>query len=132
MSEMLIAKVDRNEFDDAATVETPRGNLHILPYISDEAAQVAYEHFEPKSTVVWQYWHDEVHYVIEGKAKITYALAPLFIVTGEITAEAGDVYLIPKGADLKFEIISDEPYRHLCVMMPADAKWLELTRLGEA
>jgi ethanolamine utilization protein EutQ (cupin superfamily) len=62
--------------------------------------------------------HDEVHYVTKGRAEITFHLAPLMIETGKIIAEAGSIYLLPRGARIVWRVLSDEPFRHLCICVP--------------
>lgn len=85
--------------------------------INDPRAAIAHEAFPPGSTVNWAFWHDEVHIVTRGTAVVTYTLAPNHRKQVMRTYRAGDTYVIPDGARVRFEI-GDEPYVHICVIMP--------------
>jgi mannose-6-phosphate isomerase-like protein (cupin superfamily) len=78
---------------------------------------IAHEAFPPNTVVNWAFWHDEVHIVTRGKAEVTYTLAPNHRKQVTKTFQAGDTYVIPDGARVRFEI-KDEPYVHICVIMP--------------
>jgi len=85
--------------------------------LNDPRAAIAHEAFLPGSTVNWAFWHDEVHVVTRGTAEVTYTLAPNHRKQIRQTFQAGDTYVIPDGARVRFEI-GDEPYVHICVIMP--------------
>jgi mannose-6-phosphate isomerase-like protein (cupin superfamily) len=85
--------------------------------VNDPRGTIAFEAFPARSTVNWAFWHDEVHVVTRGRASVTYTLAPNHRKQVERTFEAGDTYLIPSGARVRFEI-GEEPYVHVCVIMP--------------
>lgn len=85
--------------------------------LNDHRATFAYEAFDADSVVNWAFWHDEVHVITRGTARVTYTLAPNHRSQVTKTFEAGDAYLIPNGARVRFEIGS-EPYVHFCVIMP--------------
>jgi len=84
------------------------------------------EYFGAGETFRCPFFHAEAHYVLGGKAEITYTLPVLHNEKKKMIAEAGDAYLIPCGAHVEWKVISDEPYRHLCVMMPAQEAYKEL------
>ena len=56
--------------------------------------------------------------MLKGKAEITYSLPPVHRKWHKTSAEEGCVYLIPRGARVKFKVVGNEPYRHLFVVMP--------------
>ena len=85
--------------------------------LNDPRAAIAHEAFLPGTTVDWAFWHDEVHIITRGTAVVTYTLAPNHRKQVTKTYRAGDTYLIPDGARVRFEI-GDEPYVHICVIMP--------------
>lgn len=85
--------------------------------VNDRRAAIAHEAFLPGTTVDWAFWHDEVHIVTRGTAVVTYTLAPNHRKQVTKTYRAGDTYLIPDGVRARFEI-GDEPYVHICVIMP--------------
>jgi mannose-6-phosphate isomerase-like protein (cupin superfamily) len=85
--------------------------------VNDPRATIAHEAFPANSVVNWAFWHDEVHVVTRGVAEVTYTLGPNHRKQIKKTFEAGDTYLIPNGARVRFEI-GDEPYVHICVIMP--------------
>jgi mannose-6-phosphate isomerase-like protein (cupin superfamily) len=86
--------------------------------VNDPRATLAYESFAAGSTVNWAFWHDEVHVITKGTAEVTYTLAPNHRKQVTKTFSAGDTYLIPNGARAQFKVTSDEPYLHVCVIMP--------------
>ena len=85
--------------------------------LNDPRAAIAHEAFLPNTTVNWAFWHDEVHIVTRGKAEVSYTLAPNHRKQVIKTFQAGDTYVIPDGARVRFDI-GDEPYVHICVIMP--------------
>jgi mannose-6-phosphate isomerase-like protein (cupin superfamily) len=78
--------------------------------VNDRGATLAYEAFAAGSTVNWAFWHDEVHVITRGEAKVTYTLGPNHRKQVTKTFRKGDTYLIPNGARVRFEIGPDEPY----------------------
>lgn len=86
--------------------------------VNDRRATLAYESFAPGTTVNWAFWHDEVHVVTKGEAEVTYTLGPNHRKQVTKTFRAGDTYVIPDGARAAFKVVSDEPYLHVCVIMP--------------
>jgi mannose-6-phosphate isomerase-like protein (cupin superfamily) len=85
--------------------------------VNDRRGTLAYEAFAAGSTVNWAFWHDEVHVITGGEAKVTYTLAPNHRKEVTKTFRKGDTYLIPNGARVRFEV-GPEPYLHVCVIMP--------------
>jgi mannose-6-phosphate isomerase-like protein (cupin superfamily) len=85
--------------------------------LNDHRATLAYEAFDAGSVVNWAFWHDEVHVVTGGTARVTYTLPPNHRKQVTKTFGAGHAYLIPNGSRVRFEI-GDEPYVHFCVIMP--------------
>lgn len=85
--------------------------------VNDPRATIAHESFLPNTTVHWAFWHDEVHVVTRGHADVTFTLPPNHRKQVTRRFEAGDAYLIPDGARVRFDI-GDEPYIHVCVIMP--------------
>jgi quercetin dioxygenase-like cupin family protein len=86
--------------------------------IDEPACQVNYEDFVKGQDIVWTVAHDEVQYVVSGEAEITYHLPPLMIETGKVIAKPGSIYLIPRGCRIVWRVLSDTPFRHLCVTYP--------------
>jgi ethanolamine utilization protein EutQ (cupin superfamily) len=62
--------------------------------------------------------HDEVQFIVAGRAEITYHLPPLMVESGKVVAEPGCVYFLPQGARITWNVLSDEPFPHLCVCWP--------------
>ena len=86
--------------------------------VNDRRGTLAYEAFAAGSTVNWAFWHDEVHVITGGEAKITYTLPPNHRKQVTKTFRKGDTYLIPNGTRARFEVTSAGPYLHVCVIMP--------------
>ena len=81
-------------------------------------ADLPFEDFYPGPDIVWTLSHDEVHYVTKGRAEMTYHLPPLMKETGTVIAEAGSVYLLPRGCRVVWRVLGGEPFRHLCICIP--------------
>jgi len=111
-----ICEVDEKDLVKIATIN---GVLWIKRYFREPAGNIAVEDFGSGQTFKWSYWHDEVHYIIKGKAEITFSMPPFHEKEEKVIAETGDAYMIYKGESLTFKVISSEPYRHLCIIMPA-------------
>jgi hypothetical protein len=86
--------------------------------IDEPACQVNYEDFYKGHDIVWTLFHDEVQVVQKGRAEIEYWLPPLMLETGKVVAEPGSVYLLPRGCRVIWRVLSDEPFRHLCITYP--------------
>lgn len=97
-----------------------KGNpLLIKRFVQEPAGHITLEDFPAGSTVEWTYWHDEVHVVVKGKAQVEYYLPPLFQDKGQAVLQEGDAYLMHRGECVVFKVLGDQPFRHLCVIMPA-------------
>lgn len=88
-------------------------------------AVAALENFPAGKTTHWVFWVDEVQYILEGKAEVTYTLAATrFTVEKKMTVEKGDVYVIPKGTDIYWKVDPSGPLVKLCVIMPGSERYL--------
>ncbi|QTH20174.1 hypothetical protein HRJ34_17655 [Rhizorhabdus wittichii] len=110
------------DLDDAPDLEFPfhPGSKFraVNTGIDEPACQVNYEDFVRGSDITWTLAHDEVQYVVSGTAEIEYHLPPLMIETGKVVAGPGSVYLLPRGCRVVWRVLSDEPFRHLCITYP--------------
>ena len=93
--------------------------LAMKRFVQEPAGHITLEDFLPGTTFEWTFWHDEVHIVVKGKAEVEFYQPPLFQEKGTAVIEEGDAYLMHRGENIIFKVISEEPYRHLCVIMPA-------------
>ncbi|MDE1674874.1 hypothetical protein [Nocardia gipuzkoensis] len=93
-----------------------RMRLQIL--VNDERGVIAYESFAPGDTVHWAFFHNETHVITRGEAEVTYTLGPNFRKQVTKIFRAGDTYLIPSGARVRWRVGPDEPYLHICTIMP--------------
>lgn len=120
--EIAITKTDF-EADPSIVVVTERGNLGeydgSLGVFHPEGA-MAVEDFLEGETCRWAFFHAEFQYIIKGKAKMTYTLAPWHDDVKSIIVGTGDAYMIPTGADITWEVFPGAPFRKLCVTMPAE------------
>lgn len=83
---------------------------------------VMLEQFGPGSTITWMYPNDEFHYIIMGKAKVTYTL----YATGNtevktMDVEEGDFIVTPRGSIVEFKVTSEKPLRRIAGIMPGAA-----------
>jgi mannose-6-phosphate isomerase-like protein (cupin superfamily) len=69
-------------------------------------------------SVPWHFWNDEVWYIIQGEAELTWSEPPLF--NGEKTSRvtAGDLVWVQTGMSVAFTVLSEQPLRFLWVVMP--------------
>lgn len=86
--------------------------------IDEPAVQVNLEDFVKGKDIPWTLAHDEVHYVLSGECEVEYHLPPLMIETGKVIAKAGSTYYMPRGCRVVWRVLSDEPFRHLCICFP--------------
>jgi quercetin dioxygenase-like cupin family protein len=112
------AKPNRMLSVPGGKVKSPTKLYWFGPAIRTPEASVACEDFAAGSTVHWFFDYTEAQYILSGKAEITYRLAPLYVEEKTFTAEAGDAYVIPKGAIIEFKIDPSGPFRKFCVIMP--------------
>lgn len=115
LDETRLLASDPQMFGGSRVGDTETFQVEFL--VNDPRGTIAHEAFPAGSTVNWAFWHDEVHVVTRGQARVTYTLGPNHRKQVEKTFQAGDAYLIPAGARVRFEI-GEEPYVHVCVIMP--------------
>ena len=83
------------------------------------------ENFPAGKTSHWVFWYDEIHYIQEGKAEMTYTLAQTrHTVAKTVTVQKGDCYIIPAGADITWKVDPSGPLKKFCVVMPAPYRYL--------
>ncbi|MFL2770637.1 MAG: cupin domain-containing protein [Rhodospirillaceae bacterium] len=111
-----------SDLDDAPDLEFPfhPGSKFraVNTGIDEPTTQVNYEDFYKGMDIAWSMPHDEVQVVVSGRAEIEYHLPPLMLESGKAIAEPGSVYLLPQGARIVWRVLSDEPFRHLCICYP--------------
>ena len=126
--EILKVHVDP-DVKPANLIETPHGSFAEFPpevnIIHPEGTMVLEDSY-PSKDKRWSFFHAEFHYILKGEAEITYTLPPWHDEEKTITVKAGDAYLIPKGADFKWNIYPGEPLRKMCVTMPAEPSYYEV------
>ncbi len=86
--------------------------------VNDPRGNIAFEAFEPHQETRWAFWHDEVHVIWGGEAEVSYTLPPNHNKVVKKTFKKGDCYLILDGTRATFNVTSDEPYLHICIIMP--------------
>lgn len=122
LTEIPFMKFDPDQEPDLR-VETVSGTLlnYTRNNIRTANGSCSLEDFPPGETVFWFFPHDEIHYVVKGKAEITYSLASSSHTEQKtMTAEAGEAYLIPHGARITWKVEPGDPFRHLCFIMPGN------------
>jgi hypothetical protein len=100
--------------------------------IDEPACQVNYEDFYKGKDIVWSLFHDEVQVVVSGRAEIEYWLPPLMLEHGRAIAAPGSVYLLPRGCRVIWRVLSDEPFRHLCITYPNPGYPIPVARSAQA
>jgi ethanolamine utilization protein EutQ (cupin superfamily) len=107
---------------DAAPLEpcpmVPASKFRIIDLMNEPAMQAVYEDWFKGNDVEWTYWLDALHFVISGRAEITYWDPPNWTQENTVIAEPGSFYLTPRGSRVKWRILSDEPFRHVVFDIP--------------
>ena len=117
---MKLCKNAYNREDvDFTKVETTVGNIYMKRLLREPAGHLTLEEFRPGEDVAWPFWHHEVHVIVSGRAELTVASPPALKTNETFLTEAGDAYMIHRGDVIRFRVMSDEPYRHLCIVIPA-------------
>ena len=86
--------------------------------IDEPPCQLVYEDFFPGFEYKWTTWVDQLDFVTDGKAEITYYQPPSLEEKHTITVEAPCIYLIPRGTPIVWKILGDEVFRHISVDIP--------------
>jgi len=59
-----------------------------------------------------------VHFVVSGRAEITYWDPPNWEEENTVIAKPGSLYLAPRGCRAKWRVLSDEPFRRVVLDIP--------------
>jgi hypothetical protein len=97
------------------------GSTHYFPEVGIRTANaiVAFEEFKAGETIKYSPNRDIVLIVQQGRAHLRYTLAGMHHTeVKELTVIRGDVYVIPSGAFVEWNVEEDKSYRHLAIMMP--------------
>lgn len=102
LDEPITDTIPKVHFDvNAKQVEMKslRGVWSVYPeMINKPEGLVALENFPAGATIRYIYWYNEVHYILSGKAELTYLMPRTrFSIEKKMTVEAGDAYLMPCG-----------------------------------
>jgi hypothetical protein len=100
--------------------------------IDEPSVQINLEDFVKGVDIPWTLAHDEVHYVLQGECEIDYALPPLMLERGTLIAKAGTTYYMPRGCRVVWRVLSDEPFRHLCICYPNPGYPIPVARSKQA
>ena len=86
--------------------------------INEPQAIIILEDIPPGPELEWAFTYNEAQYIMGGKVEVTYTVAPWNRKVGKKTLEEGDVCLFFIGDRVIFKVLSEEPLRHLCFIMP--------------
>jgi hypothetical protein len=121
----VLPKVHLDPSAEQIEVTSLRGIWNVNPQVIwKPEALVALESFPAGKTTRYIFWHNEVQYIVDGEATLTYSL-PItrFSVEKQMTVRKGDAYVIPCGADIQFAVSAAGPLQKLCVAMPGPARY---------
>ena len=96
----------------------PDSKFRIVTLMNEPACQVVLEDWFKDNPIEWVYFVDAFHIVLSGRARITYRNPPDWPEERTVIAEPGMMYLTPRGSHVKWEILSDEPFRHVVLDIP--------------
>ncbi|MFC2032440.1 cupin domain-containing protein [Chloroflexota bacterium] len=78
-----------------------------------------WEEYPPGETMFWFFPTDQVHYIIKGRAEMTYSLAGTSHTEQKtIMLEPGDAYVVPRGSRIAWKVAPGEGLRHIGIQMP--------------
>lgn len=100
--------------------------------IDEPACQINYEDFYKGPDITWSLFHDEVQVVVSGTCEIEYWLPPLMLEHGKVTAKPGSIYYLPRGCRVLWRVLSEEPFRHLCITYPNPGYPISVARSAQA
>lgn len=124
------------DLDDAPDYEFPfiKGSRFraVNCAIDEPACQINYEDFYKGPDITWSMFHDEVQVVVSGRCEIEYWLPPLMLEHGKAIAEPGSIYYLPRGCRVLWRVLSDEPFRHLCITYPNPGYPITVARSAQA
>ncbi len=86
--------------------------------INEPQAIVILEDILPGEEVEWAFTYSEAQYIMSGKVGVTYSVALFDRTVWKKILEAVDVCVFFTGDRVVFNVLSDEPLRHLCFIMP--------------
>lgn len=92
--------------------------FRITTVIDQPATQIVYEDWFKGEDVEWTAFCDAIHFVTEGAAEITVWDPPAWEAPRVEVAEAPCVYLIPRGARVRWRVLSEEPFRKIVADVP--------------
>ncbi len=121
----VLPKIHVDPNDKFIETHTFRGSWSVhSDLIWKPEALVALEAFPAGKVTKYTFWHDEVQYIVSGRAELTYCL-PItrFSVKKTIKVVPGDAYVIPCGADVEFDVDAAGPLVRFCVAMPGPARY---------
>ncbi|MFC2031839.1 cupin domain-containing protein [Chloroflexota bacterium] len=82
--------------------------------------------FSPGETLFWFFPNEELHYIVKGKAEVTYSLAGTSHTEQKtMTVEPGNCYIVPRGARVTWKVAPGDPLRHLDFIMPGTPTFTE-------
>jgi hypothetical protein len=107
---------------DAAELEPfptdPDSKFRIVTLMNEPAMQAVYEDWFKGNDIEWTYWVDAVHFVVSGRAEITYWDPPNWEQENHVVAGPGSFFLTPRGCRARWHIVSDEPFRRVVLDIP--------------
>lgn len=121
----VLPKIHVDPNDEFIETHTLRGSWSVHPdLIWKPEALVALEAFPAGKVTKYTFWHNEVQYIVSGRAEIRYVL-PItrYSVQKSMKVVPGDAYVIPCGADVEFDVAPEGPLVRFCVAMPGPARY---------
>ena len=121
LTEIPKIRIDRS--NKTSLVRCSFGDLYLKsPSINNEEGNIVEEDFKAGSHVHFEFPYAEAHYILEGESEMSYTLMSSFHTEKKtMKIQAGDAYLIPRGAFIEWKVSSKGPLRKLCVIMPGIA-----------
>jgi hypothetical protein len=120
-SKFAIANVASASLDDAELEPyptAPNSRFRWAILFSEQACQAVVEDWFKDNEIEWTYWIDSIFYVLSGECEITLWQPPNWTEQRVVVARVGDVFLCPRGARVRFRVLSDEAFRHLVFDVP--------------
>jgi len=131
----ILTEIPKAHYDPrskpSATATTLTGSFGTFPEtrILSLNGECGVTEFFPGQPWSWTFQCDELHYILQGRAEMTYSLGGTFHTERKtMHIEEGDIYIIPLGARVEWKIdANDPPLRALNVIMPGHPAPAHLT-----
>jgi len=135
-----ICMIETHRFDPTKLVEVSVGGGDFIEWlhapINHEGCVAGFAEFRsggPDGS--FPLWYPEVQYALSGEAEMVYRLPPVYDSELTLSVAAGDLWFVPTGTQVRFQVSTAEPFRILYAIMPRpesfgdEMEWVKRARV---